>query len=85
MLPVGPEKEQQARDLANTEMIPLKPTHLSFWTKFYELQMKMLFSINDVEMEHKYSSGPLDWPFLAKNTAYWMSSTSNVSHDEISA
>lgn len=74
----SPEKEQQARELASTEMIPLKPTHLSFWTKFFELQTKMLFSRSDIDMEHKYSSGPLDWPFLTKNTAYWMSSTSNA-------
>ena len=41
--------------------------------------MKMLFSQHDAELEHKYSSSPLDWPMMSKNIAYWMSSENNVS------
>lgn len=67
------------QDLASAEMIPLEPTHLSFWAKLWEVQMKMLFSQHDAELEHKYSSSPLDWPFMSKNIAYWMSGTNNVS------
>ena len=73
------DKDGQVRDLAQAEMIPLKPTYMSFWNKFMELQTKMLFLNNDNEMEHKYSSAPLDWPFMSKNVAYWMSNISNVS------
>ena len=73
------DRDGHLHDLAAAEMIPLEPTHLSFWAKFWELQTKMLFSQHDTEMEHKYSSSPLDWPFMSKNIAYWMSSTSNVS------
>lgn len=71
------EKEEQARELAQSEMIPLEPTHLSFWTKFTELQLKMLLGKAE-EMEHKYSTEPMEWPFMDKNVAYWMSSNSNA-------
>ncbi|CAC5405492.1 POMT [Mytilus coruscus] len=71
------EKEQQAREIAQSEMIPLEPTHLSFWTKFTELQLKMLMGKAE-EMEHKYSTEPIEWPFMDKNVAYWMSPNSNA-------
>ena len=73
------DTEGHLQDLASAEMIPLEPTHLSFWAKLWEVQTKMLFSQHDAELEHKYSSSPLDWPFMSKNIAYWMSSSSNVS------
>lgn len=76
---LGQDKEAQTRDMAHAEMIPTEPTHLSFWTKFLELQYKMFMAKGDVEMEHKYSSEPLQWPLLSKNVAYWMSPGSNVS------
>ena len=75
---LGQDKEAQTRDMAHAEMIPTEPTHLSFWTKFLELQYKMFMAKGDVEMEHKYSSEPLQWPLLSKNVAYWMSPRSNV-------
>ena len=75
----GEEKEEQFRDLAQSELIPTEPTHLSFWTKFLELQLKMFSAKGDVDMEHKYSSSPLDWPLGSKNVAYWMNPRSNVS------
>ncbi|BFZ19967.1 hypothetical protein BsWGS_23006 [Bradybaena similaris] len=71
------EKEGQAADLHQAELIPLKPTYLSFWAKFSELQMKMLASNLDAKLEHKYSSGPKDWPLMKRNIAYWMSPTDN--------
>ncbi|XP_046370265.2 protein O-mannosyl-transferase 1-like [Haliotis rufescens] len=72
------EKDKQSLDLRQSEMIPLEPTHLSFWSKFLELQMKMIFSNQDAELEHKYSSDPTEWPFMSKNIAYWMSPFSNA-------
>ncbi|KAJ8300903.1 hypothetical protein KUTeg_022422, partial [Tegillarca granosa] len=74
----GLEKDQQTRDLAEAEMIPLAPTELSFWTKFKELQIKMFMSNSDIDMEHKYSSCPLDWPFATRNVAYWMNPKNNA-------
>ncbi|XP_041368198.1 protein O-mannosyl-transferase 1-like [Gigantopelta aegis] len=72
------EKDRQSQSLRQAEMIPLEPTRLSFWTKFWELQLKMIFSSQDVELEHKYCSDPLDWPFMTKNIAYWMSPNTNA-------
>ncbi|XP_059150933.1 protein O-mannosyl-transferase 1-like [Physella acuta] len=71
------EKEKQAAELQQAELIPLKPTYLSFWAKLYELQIKMIFSNQDAKLEHKYSSGPKEWPFMSRNIAYWMSSSDN--------
>ena len=77
---VDVEKDGQSQSLRQAEMIPLEPTHLSFWTKFWELQLKMVLSTQDAELEHKYCSEPFDWPFMTRNIAYWMSSHSNVSY-----
>ncbi|GFO21748.1 protein o-mannosyltransferase 1 [Plakobranchus ocellatus] len=67
----------QEVDLQQADLIPLQPTHLSFWAKMYELQMKMLINHQDAKLEHKYSSGPWDWPFSKRNIAYWMSPKDN--------
>uniref|UniRef100_A0A0B7AJ65 dolichyl-phosphate-mannose--protein mannosyltransferase n=1 Tax=Arion vulgaris TaxID=1028688 RepID=A0A0B7AJ65_9EUPU len=72
------EKEHQAVELQEAELIPLKPTYLSFWAKFSELQMKMVSSNLDAKLEHKYSSAPQEWPFMRRNIAYWMSATDNA-------
>ncbi|GAB1607719.1 protein O-mannosyl-transferase 1-like [Argonauta hians] len=71
-------KEGQTRELSEAEMIPSEPTQLSLWAKFVELQVKMLSSSHDVELEHKYSSGPLEWPLMDKNVAYWISADTNA-------
>ncbi|KAK3605873.1 hypothetical protein CHS0354_017778 [Potamilus streckersoni] len=73
-----PDKDGQIRDLSQAEMIPLEPTHLSFFDKFLELQYRILFIQGDTEMEHKYSSTPLDWPLSSKNLAYWMHPVTNA-------
>ncbi|XP_052789205.1 protein O-mannosyltransferase 1-like [Mya arenaria] len=72
------DKDLQMASLQLSEMIPTKPTELSFWEKFIELQLKMLFVSADKEMEHKYASSPLEWPLMNKNVAYWMSGNSNA-------
>lgn len=73
------DQKQRERELINAEMIPLKATSLSFWEKFLELQMKMLFDTDEVQNSHMYSSGPFEWPFLTRGIAYWVSTKSNVS------
>ncbi|XP_075212728.1 protein O-mannosyltransferase rt isoform X2 [Lycorma delicatula] len=70
------EKERE-RDLLNAEMIPLSATKLSFWSKFLELQYKMLFVHKENVQNHMYSSEPLDWPMLTRGIAYWVSSEDN--------
>ncbi|XP_043467080.1 protein O-mannosyltransferase 1 [Leptopilina heterotoma] len=72
------DQKQRERELINAEMIPLKATSLSFWEKFLELQMKMLFDTDEVQNSHMYSSGPFEWPFLTRGIAYWVSTKSNA-------
>ncbi|XP_077986750.1 protein O-mannosyl-transferase 1-like [Glandiceps talaboti] len=51
---------------------------LSFWGKLWELQWKMLFATQDVILEHKYSSDPLEWPLMERGIAYWMDQETNA-------
>lgn len=59
------------------------PTHIdvdrkiSFWSKFLELQWKML-TVKQEESEHKYSSAPLEWITMDTNIAYWLHASSNA-------
>lgn len=71
------EKEIE-RELGRAEFVPLSPTYLSFWDKMFELQYKMLINTENIQ-NHIYSTdSPLDWPFLTKGIAYWLSPKSNV-------
>lgn len=72
------DQKQRERDLINAEMIPLGATTLSFWQQFLELQLKMFFSGQDSQNSHMYSSGPSEWPTMARGIAYWVSNDSNV-------
>ena len=38
------DKKALERELYSHELIPQRPTHLSFWQKFSELQIKMLLT-----------------------------------------
>ncbi|XP_014829821.1 PREDICTED: protein O-mannosyl-transferase 1 isoform X4 [Poecilia mexicana] len=59
------------------------PTHIdidrkiSFWSKFTELQWKML-TVKQEESEHKYSSAPLEWIAMETNIAYWLHPSTNA-------
>lgn len=72
------DQKDRERELVNAEMIPLRPTSLSFWEKFLELQYKMLFANQENVQNHMYSSEPLEWPFMARGIAYWVSPHSNA-------
>nr|XP_012215361.1 PREDICTED: protein O-mannosyltransferase 1 [Linepithema humile] len=72
------DQKQRERELISAEMIPLQATALSFWEKFAELQVKMLFGGQEGQNSHMYSSGPLEWPFMSRGIAYWVSNDSNA-------
>lgn len=72
------DQKERERQLLNAEMIPTGPTLLSFWEKFIELQMKMLWHTDQIQ-SHMYGSDPLEWPFMSKGIAYWVDKDSNVS------
>uniref|UniRef100_A0A1A9WGH5 Protein O-mannosyltransferase 1 n=1 Tax=Glossina brevipalpis TaxID=37001 RepID=A0A1A9WGH5_9MUSC len=67
------EREQQ---LLKAEMLPTKPTKLTFFQKFLELQAKMFWHGPQIQ-SHMYSSEPLEWPLLTKGIAYWLDTKSN--------
>lgn len=75
------DQKQRERELISAEMIPLQATALSFWEKFAELQVKMLFSGQEGQNSHMYSSSPLEWPLMSRGIAYWVSNDSNVSQN----
>ncbi|XP_052873270.1 protein O-mannosyltransferase 1 [Anopheles cruzii] len=71
------DKKDVLSKLLATEMIPTEPTRVSFWSKLYELQLKMLLHSDKVE-SHMYSSEPHEWPLLDKGIAYWIDGASNA-------
>ncbi|TGZ48720.1 Protein O-mannosyltransferase 1 [Temnothorax longispinosus] len=72
------DQKQRERELISAEMIPLQATALSFWEKFAELQVKMLFGGQEGQNSHMYSSGPFEWPLMSRGIAYWVSNDSNA-------
>ncbi|XP_034951544.1 protein O-mannosyltransferase 1 [Chelonus insularis] len=72
------DQKQRERELINAEMIPLKATHLTFWQKFIELQLKMLFGGQESQNSHMYSSSPIEWPLMTRGIAYWVANDSNA-------
>lgn len=71
-------EDQKERELqfGQAEFVPLEPTSLSFFEKFFELHYKLLTYQQDAIKDHIYASeSPLDWIFLTKGTAYWVDSS----------
>ncbi|XP_037082464.1 protein O-mannosyltransferase 1-like [Pollicipes pollicipes] len=71
------ETERQM-DLLASDLIPVTAMDLSFWRKFYELQLKMLFNNQEVVQGHTYASDPFEWLTMARGVAYWISPHSNA-------
>lgn len=71
------EKDRQL-ELMTTDFIPLEPTQLTFWEKFFELQIRMLFISNENVQNHMYTSSPWEWLILTRGIAYWVSPESNA-------
>lgn len=78
-LSTAEDKKEREKDLIRSEMIPIERKNLTFWNKLYELQYKMLFNNQENVAGHMYASDPLDWLFLKRGVAYWISANSNVS------
>lgn len=73
------DQRERERQMVHAEMIPTKPTTLTFFEKFMEIQFKMLWSsASDAMQTHMYSSEPLDWPLMNKGIAYWVDAKSNA-------
>ncbi|XP_059487784.1 protein O-mannosyltransferase 1 [Neocloeon triangulifer] len=72
------DQKERERELVHAEMIPTRPTTLSFWDKILELHMKIFFASSDTLQDHMYSSQPIEWPLMTKGIAYWVNTTSNA-------
>ena len=72
------DKATIEREMLTHELIPEEKTHLSFWSKFIELQVKMLITNQDNVQNHNFASDPTEWPFLTRGIAYYISKTSNA-------
>ena len=65
-------------ELFNSEFVPLMPVQMSFWEKFVELQVRMIFISNENVQNHIYTSSPWEWLTLTRGIAYWVHTKSNV-------
>lgn len=70
------DEREREKQLLTAEMLPTKPTKLTFFDKFLELQSKMFWRSQQVQ-SHMYSSEPSEWPLLTKGIAYWVDTKSN--------
>ncbi|KAG7481589.1 hypothetical protein MATL_G00068360 [Megalops atlanticus] len=74
----GKSQEQREREVELHSPTQIDISHnLTFMTKFFELQWKML-SVKNEESEHKYSSSPMEWVVMDTNIAYWLHPSSNA-------
>lgn len=68
-------EDQREREIqfGQAEFVPLEPTSLTFFEKFYELHYKLLTYQQDTMKDHIYAcESPLDWILMSKGTAYWV-------------
>ncbi|KAK3883841.1 hypothetical protein Pcinc_011857 [Petrolisthes cinctipes] len=72
------DKKEREKEILRSEMIPMERKNLTFWSKLYELQYKMLFNNQENVAGHMYASEPLDWLTLKRGVAYWISANSNA-------
>nr|CAG4638251.1 EOG090X015P [Cyclestheria hislopi] len=71
------ERDRQL-EFINSDFIPLEPTQMTFWEKFFELQLRMLFISNENVQNHMYTSSPWEWLTLTRGIAYWVAPDSNA-------
>lgn len=48
-----------------------EPKKMSFFKKFYHLQMLMLQHNAGLTASHPYASNPINWPFLISGISFW--------------
>lgn len=71
------DQTEREIQLGHAEFVPLEPTKLNFFEKFYELHYKLLTYQQDSLKDHIYASdSPIDWVLLNRGTAYWVDGAS---------
>ena len=70
--------DERQMEVISSDLIPMTEMHLSFWRKFFELQLKMFFNNQETVQGHTYATDPLEWLTLKRGVAYWVSADSNA-------
>lgn len=72
------DQKEREQHFGQAEFVPLEPTSLTFFEKFYELHYKLFTYQQDVIKDHLYAcESPIDWMLLSKGTAYWVGNSLN--------
>jgi len=71
------DKSTIEKEMMTHELIPEGQTQLTFWEKFWELQVKMLITNQENVQNHNFASDPTEWPFLTRGIAYYIAKESN--------
>ncbi|GAA5917760.1 hypothetical protein JCM5296_000949 [Sporobolomyces johnsonii] len=64
-------RDANVTDHLRTKKQPRKPASMSFFRKFFELQVAMLQHNAGLTDSHPYASGPINWPFLLSGISFW--------------
>ncbi|GAA5966268.1 hypothetical protein JCM3765_002580 [Sporobolomyces pararoseus] len=64
-------REPNVTDIHRPKREPRKPTKMSFFRKFFELQIAMLQHNAGLTDSHPYATGPINWPFLLSGISFW--------------
>lgn len=79
------DQKEREMQLGEAEFVPLEPTSLSFFEKFWELHFKLLnHQQQEAVRDHLYASEiPLDWLLMTRGTAYWVDNHSTTGNAQI--
>ncbi|GAA5878788.1 hypothetical protein JCM16303_007182 [Sporobolomyces ruberrimus] len=70
-------REPNVTDIHRPKKEPRKPAKMSFFRKFFELQIAMLQHNAGLTDSHPYASGPINWPFLLSGISFWTGKNSD--------
>jgi len=78
------DQKERELQLGREEFVPLEPTTLTFFEKFYELHYKLLSYQHESIKDHIYATeSPLDWIFMSRGTAYWVDNFATEGNSQI--
>ncbi|KAK2565791.1 Protein O-mannosyl-transferase 1 [Acropora cervicornis] len=73
-----PEGHVAEDEVNKTEVQELASKPMPFFTKFWELQLKMLESKKELANEHTFGSRPSWWPLMRRGVAFWIAKDTNA-------
>ncbi|XP_057317466.1 protein O-mannosyl-transferase 1-like [Hydractinia symbiolongicarpus] len=69
--------EEEAKEILSNGSDITAINDLSFWGKFWELQVRMLKANSELVQEHNFASRPTEWPIMRRGVAYWIDQNDN--------